>query len=426
MATVMTSVEPAGAADLPAIEALLSAFGLPTNRLAEHVGDALVVREGGDVVGCVALERYGESALLRSLAVRADHQGSGLGTRLTEGALDRARRAGVRELYLLTESADGFFPRFGFEPVARDQVAPAVRGSVEFTSACPESARAMRLGLADPAGIREAVRSRYAAHARQFIELTPAPGAAGCCSTSCCGPEKGVVTSNLYSADEAGALPEAAVQASLGCGNPTALVDLHPGEVVLDLGSGGGIDVLLSARRVGPTGKAYGVDMTDEMLALARKNAAEAGATNVEFLKGRIESVPLPDGHVDVVISNCVINLAPDKAEVLREAYRVLKPGGRFAVSDVVVEGPVPAGLRSRIESWVGCIAGALERSDYEAKLRAAGFEQVEIVPTRYYRAEDVNDPSLLAWLAEQPPDERERLSKAFMSAFVRAVKPGR
>jgi len=182
--------------------------------------------------------------------------------------------------------------------------------------------------------------------------------------------------------------------------------------------------VLLSGRRVGPTGRAYGVDMTDEMLALARRNAAEAGAANVEFLKGTIDAVPLPDASVDVVISNCVINLAPDKGAVLREAFRVLRPGGRFAVSDVVVEGPVPADLRARIESWVGCIAGALERGDYEAKLRAAGFDGVEVVPTRYYRAEDVNDPSLAAWLAEQSPAERERLSRAFMSAFVRAVKP--
>jgi arsenite methyltransferase len=425
MPTVATIVEPASAADLAAATSLLTALGLPTEGLDEHIGGALVAREGGEVVGSVALELYGEAALLRSLAVRSDRQGTGLGTRLTEAALEEAHRAGVRELYLLTETADGFFPRFGFEHVERDEVAPAVRGSVEFTSACPESARAMRLVLADPDRIHEAVRSRYAAHARQFIELSPAPGGSGCCSSGgCCGDKKGVVTHGLYSAEDAAALPGAAVGASLGCGNPTALVDLRPGEVVLDLGSGGGIDVLLSARRVGPTGRAYGVDMTDEMLALARRNAAEAGVVNVEFLKGRIEAVPLPDASVDVVISNCVINLAPDKGDVLREAYRVLKPGGRFAVSDVVVDGPVPADLRRRVELWVGCIAGALERSEYERELRAAGFADVEIVPTRYYRAEDVADPALAIWLAEQSPAERERLSRAFMSAFVRAAKP--
>jgi arsenite methyltransferase len=429
MPTAVATVEAASAADLGAIHALLASLGLPTEGIDAHVSSALVAREGGAVVGAVALELYDQAALLRSLAVRPDRQGAGLGQRLTEAALALARQRGVRELYLLTETADGFFPRFGFERVERDAVAPAVRGSIEFTSACPESARAMRLGLDEAAGIHEAVRSRYAARARQFIELSPAPGGSsccgpGCCTTSCCGDEKGVVTRGLYSADDAAALPPAALQASLGCGNPTALVDLRAGEVVLDLGSGGGIDVLLSARRVGPTGKAYGVDMTDEMLALARRNAAEADVSNVEFLRGRIESVPLPDASVDVVISNCVINLAPDKGEVLREAFRVLRPGGRFAVSDVVIDGPVPADLRRRVELWVGCIAGALERADYEGKLRAAGFEQVEIVPTRYYRAEDRDDPQLAAWLAEQPPAERERLSRAFMSAFVRAVKP--
>jgi SAM-dependent methyltransferase len=254
-------------------------------------------------------------------------------------------------------------------------------------------------------GLREAVRARYAAAALTILAPAEAPGAAGCCGTagaaSCCDDQ---ITANLYSDAEAAALPDAAVRASLGCGNPTALIDLRPGEVVLDLGSGGGIDVLLSARRVGPGGRAYGLDMTDEMLALARKNAAAAGATNVEFLKGQIEAIPLPDDHVDVVISNCVINLSSDKARVLREAFRVLKPGGRFAVSDVVVDGPVPADLRRRVELWVGCIAGALEKSEYERLLRAAGFERIEVVPTRSYE------------VAEAP--------NSFLSAFVRAVKP--
>jgi arsenite methyltransferase len=212
---------------------------------------------------------------------------------------------------------------------------------------------------------------------------TTAPGGPGGCG--CADP----ITSHLYSDAERGALPDAAVQASLGCGNPTALIDLQPGQTVLDLGSGGGIDVLLSARRVGPTGKAYGLDMTDEMLALARENQQKAGATNVEFLKGTIEHIPLPDNSVDVVISNCVINLSSDKDAVLREAFRVLKPGGRFAVSDVVVRGEVPADLRRNMELWVGCIAGALQEDDYRARLAAAGFADVAVETWRVYDVED-------------------------------------
>jgi SAM-dependent methyltransferase len=213
--------------------------------------------------------------------------------------------------------------------------------------------------------------------------------------SSCCGAAPGggcedPITSNLYGEDQKGALPEAAVLASLGCGNPTALAELHPGEVVLDLGSGGGIDVLLSARRVGPEGKAYGLDMTDEMLALARENQRKAGVENVEFLKGDIENIPLPDSSVDVIISNCVINLAADKSKVLREAYRVLKPGGRFAVSDVVTRGDLSPEVRRDMELWVGCIAGALDEKDYLAGLRAAGFEAPGIEVTREYRQEQL------------------------------------
>jgi SAM-dependent methyltransferase len=232
------------------------------------------------------------------------------------------------------------------------------------------------------------------------------------------------VTSNLYSTTETGALPAEAVAASLGCGNPTALIELKPGETVLDLGSGGGIDVLLSAKRVGPTGRAYGVDMTDEMLALARENQRKAGATNVEFLKGTIDAVPLPDASVDVVISNCVINLAGDKSAVLREAFRVLKPGGRFAVSDVVVRGDVPAEIRRNVELWVGCIAGALEEKEFADKLTAAGFVDVEIDPWRVYNVEDAR-----AFLADAGVDVdalAPQVKDKFVSAFVRARKPER
>jgi arsenite methyltransferase len=237
-------------------------------------------------------------------------------------------------------------------------------------------------------------------------------------STAGCDP----ITSNLYDTSETGLLPEDAVKASLGCGNPTALAQLHAGETVLDLGSGGGIDVLLSARRVGPTGKAYGLDMTDEMLALANENKRKAGVENVEFLKGQIENIPLPDNTVDVIISNCVINLSADKDRVLREAFRVLKPGGRFAVSDVVTRGEIPPEIRKSVLLWVGCVAGALEETDYRGKLAAAGFEQIEVQPTRIYRTEDARE-----FLTSKGIDVdalAPHIDGKFLSAFIRAVKP--
>ncbi|HEU5367161.1 MAG TPA: arsenite methyltransferase [Ktedonobacterales bacterium] len=262
--------------------------------------------------------------------------------------------------------------------------------------------------------IVERVRERYAAAAGQVR----AGGGCGCGSACCGGHEGDAVTGNLYSAEEIAGLPEEAVLASLGCGNPTALIDLRAGETVLDLGSGGGIDVLLSARRVGPTGFAYGVDMTDEMLALALENKAKAGVSNVAFLKGRIEDIPLPANAVDVVISNCVINLAADKSIVLRDAFRVLKPGGRFAVSDVVAEGAVPPELRRNMEAWVGCLAGALETDTYERLLREAGFEDVSIEITRRYTAAEAGlDPATL-------PAGWEAGDGRLASAFVRARKP--
>lgn len=269
--------------------------------------------------------------------------------------------------------------------------------------------------------IKEAVRERYAEIARNVSK----PGTS-CCSgsSSCTDGEKGSegVSANLYGADETGALPEKAVLASLGCGNPTALAELKDGETVLDLGSGGGIDVLLSARRVGASGKAYGLDMTDDMLALARENQRKAGATNVEFLKGEIENIPLPDNSVDVIISNCVINLSADKDRVLREAFRVLKPGGRFAVSDVVTRGAIPEQIRRDVLLWAGCIAGALDENDYRAKLAAAGFDAIGIEPTRFYAAEDAR-----AFLTGKGADVDAIASQVegkFMSAFVRATKP--
>jgi len=265
--------------------------------------------------------------------------------------------------------------------------------------------------------VREEVKQKYGSAARS---VAGTGNLAACCDPGlrCCDP----VTANLYSANEKGLIPEGAVLASLGCGNPTALIELKPGEAVLDLGSGGGIDVLLSARRVGPTGKAYGLDMTDEMLSLARENQRQAGIDNVEFLKGEIENIPLPDHSVDVVISNCVINLSADKGRVLREAFRVLRPGGRFAVSDVVVRGEVPDAVRQSMLLWVGCIAGALEESEYRAKLLDAGFVEVGFETTRTYNVEDARQ-----FLHEAGIDVDAMAPKVegkFFSAFIRATKP--
>ncbi len=271
--------------------------------------------------------------------------------------------------------------------------------------------------------LQDAVREKYGAIAKGVGASAghTTGDDAGCCGPSACGCAD-PVTADLYSEAETSALPAEAVAVSLGCGNPTALAQLEAGQTVLDLGSGGGIDVLLSAKRVGPTGKVYGLDMTDEMLALARENRRKAGATNAEFLKGTIEHIPLPDDTVDVIISNCVINLSVDKDAVLREAFRVLKPGGRFAVSDVIVRGEVPADVRRSMELWVGCIAGALEERDYASKLRAAGFADIELEPWRIYQVEDAR-----AFLTESGLDV-DRLAPAvegrFASAFIRARKP--
>jgi SAM-dependent methyltransferase len=267
--------------------------------------------------------------------------------------------------------------------------------------------------------LKTTVREKYAAAARQ----ARAGEASSCCDTSCCGGNTGkdAISAHLYAPQETAGLPEAAVLASLGCGNPTALAELKAGEVVLDLGSGGGIDVLLSARRVGPTGKAYGLDMTDEMLALARDNQRAAGATNVEFLKGDIEHIPLPDRSVDVIISNCVINLSADKKTVLAEAFRVLKPGGRFAVSDIVARGTIPEPVRRNMELWVGCVAGALEEMEFRRLLAEAGFQDVEIEPTRIYEFADA-EPMMTAAGLDGTVLARE-IDGCFMGAFIRARK---
>lgn len=266
--------------------------------------------------------------------------------------------------------------------------------------------------------VQEQIKEKYGSAARAIAE---SGSVQACCDPGlrCCDP----ITTDLYSADQTGIVPEKAVRASLGCGNPTAMIDLRPGETVLDLGSGGGIDVLLSAKRVGPTGKAYGLDMTDDMLALARENQKQAGVINVEFLKGEIENIPLPDNSIDVIISNCVINLSANKDRVLHEAFRVLKPGGRFAVSDVAVRGSVPEEVRKSMLLWVGCIAGALEEREYISKLTTAGFEGASVEPTRVYNVEDARQ-----FLTEAGVDVNAiapQVHEKFFSAFVRANKPG-
>lgn len=263
--------------------------------------------------------------------------------------------------------------------------------------------------------VKDVVKEKYGQIARAVTS-----GGPGCCGSAsvCADP----ITSNLYTGEEARDLPNEALAASLGCGNPTALAQLNPGEVVLDLGSGGGIDVLLSAKRVGPTGKAYGLDMTDDMLALARENQRKAGIANVEFLKGEIENIPLPDNAVDVIISNCVINLSADKDRVLAEAFRVLKPGGRFAVSDVVVRGEVPSAIRRNVELWIGCVAGALEEEEYRTKLAQAGFADINLEPTRVYRVADARE--FLVGTGIDADTIAPLVDGKFMSAFVRARKP--
>lgn len=279
----------------------------------------------------------------------------------------------------------------------------------------------------DPESIREIVRRKYGEAALVVLNNQSAACCGGsrasseaCCSSDAVDP----ITRDLYSSLDASQIPEAALLASLGCGNPTALAQLHEGEIVLDLGSGGGIDVLLSAKRVGPSGFAFGLDMTDEMLALAEKNKQESGAENVKFLKGHIESIPLPDSSVDVVISNCVINLSANKDQVLREAFRVLKPGGRLAVSDVVIDGEIPDEVRKDMEAYVGCVAGALEQREYISKLEAAGFVNCSVEPTRRYRFSDLEGSWVPRGIVEMSPEEKAELDGKIFGGFIRASKP--
>ncbi|HEX6309367.1 MAG TPA: arsenic resistance N-acetyltransferase ArsN2 [Longimicrobiales bacterium] len=464
------AVRPAAAADLAAVELLLRDAGLPVDGVADQFEDGYVVVEAdGAVVGAAGLEVHGAYGLLRSVVVAAEWRGRGIAEALVTDRIDWGAARGLRAVYLLTTTAASYFAERGFSEVTRDDIPAAIRRSPEFSDVCPESAVVMERAVAprassccgapvllsatpataasasaccgptasprgaqladvidadDAEALKAAVREKYGAAASRAA----AGAKSSCCGSaaesksSCCGASTDEVwdpiTADLYDEAQTKGLPTEAVLASLGCGNPTALAELHEGEVVLDLGSGGGIDVLLSARRVGPTGRAYGLDMTDEMLELARANQQRAGATNVEFLKGDIESIPLPDRSVDVIISNCVINLAADKSKVLREAFRVLKPGGRFAVSDIVAAREVPPEVRRSAELWMGCVAGALHREEYARLLAAAGFTDIDLEPTRIYGAADAE---MFGADLGVPP---AALDGAFMSAFVRARRP--
>ena len=405
--------------DLDRVKTLLETAELPVSGVESQFGTSYAVaEENGELIGAVGIEVHGRYGLLRSAVVAPSQRGRGVGEALVFDRIDWSMRQELDALFLLTTTAAEYFPRFGFAAIDRARVPAEVQASAEFSSICPSSATVMQLPLGGDA-LRGLVRLKYGAAASRATA-----GEQSNCGCGC-GPDGETwdpITSNLYDEAEKAGLPAQAVLASLGCGNPTALAELKAGETVLDLGSGGGIDVLLSAKRVGPTGKAYGLDMTDEMLALARQNQRAAGATNVEFLKGEIENIPLPDNSVDVIISNCVINLSADKRKVLREAFRVLKPGGRFAVSDVVIRGPAPEALRRSMELWVGCVAGALEEEQYRAYLDAAGFESIDLEPTRVYRADDAR--AFLAAGGFTDPETIAQVDGKVMSAFVRARKP--
>ncbi|HEX6133206.1 MAG TPA: arsenic resistance N-acetyltransferase ArsN2 [Longimicrobiales bacterium] len=458
--TAVGSVRAATSADLWAVQSLLRAADLPVDGVADQFEDGYVVYEAaGAVVGAAGLEVYGGHGLLRSVVVAPEWRGRGVAESLVTDRIEWGAARGLRAVYLLTTTAAPYFAQRGFTQVDRDRVPASIRRSSEFSELCPETAIAMERAVEPKsssccgAPIMIGAKPATAAEASSCCSpstaatIAAAPGATvdaadadalkatvrekyGAAATraasggksSCCGGSAEEVwdpiTSDLYDDAQTKGLPTEAVLASLGCGNPTALAQLHEGEVVLDLGSGGGIDVLLSAKRVGPTGFAYGLDMTDEMLELARSNQQRAGATNVEFLKGDIEAMPLPDASVDVIISNCVINLAADKTKVLREAFRVLKPGGRFAVSDIVATRDVPDEIRRDAELWTGCVAGALHQDEYARLLRDAGFVDIGLEPTRVYSAEDAEAFGSCAC------GSGAALDGAFMSAFVRATKP--
>ncbi|UCG53010.1 MAG: arsenite methyltransferase [Candidatus Latescibacterota bacterium] len=428
-------IRPCRREDLKVVSDLVAGVELCSDGIEDQFGEAYVLAEAsGKVIACAGIETHGSHGLLRSVAVVPEKRGLKIGKTLVVNRLEWAKSRGIGAVYLLTVTAADYFEALGFERTGRSDTPPEIQKTHEFSEACPETADVMVFRFGGRGNSREVhamdikkeVRDKYADAARKISKQTGGP-AGEKKKASCCGSERSAgaqeaITSGLYDPSELKNVPADAALASLGCGNPTALAELKPGESVLDLGSGGGIDVLLSAKRVGPTGMAYGVDMTDEMLEVARENQRKAGVENVEFLKGEIEKIPLPDGAVDVVISNCVINLSPDKRRVLREAFRVLKPGGRLAVSDIVARGQIPDAIRRDMELWTGCIAGALEENEYRSILEEAGFQGIELQPTRLFRVEKgcCGD----AQIEVSPGAAGDEIDVTFMSAFIRASKP--
>lgn len=427
---MVNDIEFAHPEDIPAIIALLHRVGLPPDGLAEHVASTVIIHDGTRVVGSAALEVYGSAALVRSVAVGPELQRTGLGHPLMGVVANLAYERDIAELFLLTTTAQDYFLRFGFQPIARGEVPDAVVHSVQFTTVCPTTATVMRASTQtvikamthfgeEPMNGEQAVKASVRKHYAQAITSN------SCCGGACCGSADSTEL-KLYGAEALHSLPSDVVTTSFGCGNPQAIAALHPAETVLDLGSGGGLDVLLAAQQVGPDGYVYGLDMTDEMLAVARCNAERAGATNVEFVKGEIEDIPLPAGTADVIMSNCVINLSPDKNEVLHEAFRVLKPGGRLAISDIVVDGSLGDMPLAEVQiraalSWVGCIAGALTIEHYRTLLVEAGFEQIDIAVKHRYSVEDLGVPAGLDGI---DAGVLEQLAGRFTSSAITARKP--
>jgi radical SAM superfamily enzyme YgiQ (UPF0313 family)/N-acetylglutamate synthase-like GNAT family acetyltransferase/2-polyprenyl-3-methyl-5-hydroxy-6-metoxy-1,4-benzoquinol methylase len=401
---------------------LLQACNLSTTGLEDQIHHFYAAWSGGEMIGSIGLEIYGKYGIIRSTAVLPQYRKKGIGSKLAKKMIDFARTQGIGELYLKTEDEAAFFKHVGFSHILPEQIPTEIKDADMLAiSCCGPKAATMALNLegkpleAEKIAINQVVEDKYTALARSFTSSSA--------SSSCCGTDsskKSAVTRDLYESLPED-MPAEVLAASLGCGNPTLLAQISPGEVILDLGSGGGLDVFLSARKTGPTGKVYGLDMTDEMLELARENQKKAGLDQVEFLKGHIEDIPLPANSIDLIISNCVINLSTDKDKVLAEAFRVLKPGGRFAISDIVFLKEMPPVLKKNMEAWSGCIAGALERNQYISKLDIAGFENIRIETTRTYQLKDFEK---YAGFSDLPDNELKELEGAMTASFVKASKP--
>ena len=420
MEQVIVDVRPGIDTDASQVAELLRAASLPLDSVGNSACEFLIARAEGKIVGAIAMEEYADAALLRSLVVDPPARRTGAGAALVHAFMKSAARKRKRSVYLLTTDAEGFFERFGFGVIATDEIPVAVRSSGEFAGCCAAGASAMRLELDDagkPLPLKAQIREKYGEVAKQ--------ARAG---NSCCAPSaKTQVTRDLYDGEQQACLPTTAINGSRGCGSPTNSVEMRPGDTVLDLGSGAGADVFLAASRVGASGKVYGLDMTEEMVELARAGQRELGLKNVEFLLGEMEEIPLPDKSVDVIVSNCVISLVEDKDVVFGEIFRVLRPGGRISLSDIVSSVPIPDVLRADLNLWLGCLGGALEQKEYERKLARAGFTDASLEITRVYDL-----PKLMS--DKQPQGGSEVFSRALralaswegklFAATVRARRP--